>query len=352
MALQDSPMWVRWRIVLVVSVGVLLLSLQAHSLAQPADESARQAPSLFLAPPVGPSGTTVRASGKGYCNSGTVTLRWDDGTQLATGRVDEDGDISLTFPVPDGATPETHTVTSHSTCLGSTRRAEARFTVTPKIAGDGLPPTTPPEPPAPPSQEPPGPPAPPSQEPPSVSTLTIYEELIKRELERGAILYNPPERMRVGVVNRVEVRITRELTDELSEGLQGEGTPRVEELLVGTFMRAKLEGSAFDTTQIGSGVQQLAATGFREWRWDVTPIASGNQSLFFTISVLHKNTLIEEKVFERRIDVAVNPGYSSVNWLRNNWGPLIAALVGVVALVEAIRRLWRRRGDAGSMSAA
>jgi len=158
--------------------------------------------------------------------------------------------------------------------------------------------------------------------------------------------------MRVGVVNRVEVRITRELTDELSEGLQGEGTPRVEELLVGTFMRAKLEGSAFDTTQIGSGVQQLAATGFREWRWDVTPIASGNQSLFFTISVLHGNTLIEEKVFERRIDVAVNPGYSSVNWLRNNWGPLIAALVGVVALVEAIRRLWRRRGDADATSAA
>ena len=341
MALQDSPMWVRWRIVLVVSVGVLLLSLQAHSLAQPADESARQAPSLFLAPPVGPSGTTVRASGKGYCNSGTVTLRWDDGTQLATGRVDEDGDISLTFPVPDEATPGTHTVTSHSTCLGSTRRAEARFTVTPEIAGDGLPPTTPPE-----------PPAPPSQEPPSVSTITIYEELIKRELERGAILYNPPERMRVGVVNRVEVRITRELTDELSEGLQGEGTPRVEELLVGTFMRAKLEGSAFDTTQIGSGVQQLAATGFREWRWDVTPIASGNQSLFFTISVLHENTLIEEKVFERRIDVAVNPGYSSVNWLRNNWGPLIAALVGVVALVEAIRRLWRRRGEADATSAA
>jgi len=267
-------------------------------------------------------------------------LRWDDGTQLATGRVDEDGDISLTFPVPE-ATPGTHTVTSHSTCLGSTRRAEARFTVTPEIAGDGLPPTTPPE-----------PPAPPSQEPPSVSTITIYEELIKRELERGAILYNPPERMRVGVVNRVEVRITRELTDELSEGLQGEGIPRVEELLVGTFMRAKLEGSAFDTTQIGSGVQQLAATGFREWRWDVTPIASGNQSLFFTISVLHENTLIEEKVFERRIDVAVNPGYSSVNWLRNNWGPLIAALVGVVALVEAIRRLWRRRGEADATSAA
>ena len=61
---------------------------------------------------------------------------------------------------------------------------------------------------------------PPAQEPPPGSTLAMYEELIKRELERGAILYNPPDRMRVGAVNRVEVRITRELTDELSEGLR------------------------------------------------------------------------------------------------------------------------------------
>jgi len=150
--------------------------------------------------------------------------------------------------------------------------------------------------------------------------------------------------MQVGVVNRVEVRITRELTDELSEGLRGEGTPRVEDLLVGTFMRAKLEGGAFNITQIGSEVQQLGIAGFREWRWNVTPTASGDQQpLFFIISVLHEGTLIEEKVFERRIDVTVNPGYSFVKWLKNNWGPLIAALVGVIALVEAIRRLWRRQ---------
>jgi hypothetical protein len=147
--------------------------------------------------------------------------------------------------------------------------------------------------------------------------------------------------MRVGIVNRVEVRIARELTDKLSEGLQGEGTPRVEDVVVGTFMRAKLEGSTFNVVQIGSDVQQLGVEGFREWRWDVTPIASGDQPLFFIVSVLHEGTLIEEKVFERRIDVTVNPAYSVVNWFRNNWGPLIAALVGVVALVEAIRRLWR-----------
>jgi hypothetical protein len=173
--------------------------------------------------------------------------------------------------------------------------------------------------------------------------LAKYEELIARELERGAIVYNPPERMRVDAVNRVEVRIAREVTDELSEGLRGEGTPSVEELLVGTLMRAKLEGNTFSIMQIGSEVQQLSATGFREWRWDVTPTAAGGQPLFLTISVLHEDSLIWEEVFERRIDVAINPSQSFLKFLRNSWEPLIAALVGVVALAEGIRRLWRKQ---------
>ena len=351
----------RWRLVLIGSVGLLLLGLQAHGFAQSVDESAQQVPSLFLTPSEGPPATMVTASGNGYCESGTVTLRWGGETRLVVGQADEGGDISLAFSVPE-ATLGTYTVTSDSMCRGSTRRAETSFTVVSEVdwgAGGGhqeeeSPPAQPRAPPVPPQPVPPRPerpqlipqPAPqrPSiQEFPPGSTLVKYEELIARELERGAIVYNPPERMRVDAVNRVEVRISREVTDELSEGLQGEGTPSVEELLVGTLMRAKLEGNTFSIMQIGSEVQQLSATGFREWRWDVTPNAAGDQPLFLTISVLHEDSLIWEEVFERRIDVAINPSHSFFKFLRNSWEPLSAALVGVVALAEGLRRLWRRQ---------
>ncbi len=156
------------------------------------------------------------------------------------------------------------------------------------------------------------------------------------------ILYNPPVQMRVGEGNRVEVRIARELSKGLSEGLQGKSDPRIAQLLVGTRMRAKLEGDAFEITLIGSDVQQLAATGFREWRWDVTPTTSGNHSLFFTISVLYKDDLIEQRVLERRVDVVVNPGYSLVKWTGSNWEPLIGAVVAVVGIVEVYRRIRRK----------
>ncbi|MGH3972233.1 MAG: hypothetical protein ACRDS9_02745, partial [Pseudonocardiaceae bacterium] len=179
------------------------------------------------------------------------------------------------------------------------------------------------------------------------SSLAQYENIVKRELESGVILYNPPEQMRVGEVNRVEVRVAREELDDLAEGLQGQGDPRVEDLLVGTTMRARLEGREFDITPIGSDVQQLMSQGFREWRWDVTPTASGNHPLVFIVSVLHEKypSPIEEKVFERQIDVAVNPGYSLSKWLSNNWEKPIAALIGIIGIIEGYRRLKLRRTE-------
>lgn len=58
--------------------------------------------------------------------------------------------------------------------------------------------------------------------------------------------------MQVDLMDRVEVRITCEFSDRLAEGLQGAGPPRVEQLCVGTIMRARLEGGAFDIVRIRS----------------------------------------------------------------------------------------------------
>jgi hypothetical protein len=151
--------------------------------------------------------------------------------------------------------------------------------------------------------------------------------------------------MRVDDTSRVEVRISRELSDNLSKGLQGEGTPRIDALKVGTVMRARLEGHGFNITLIGSEVQHLPTTDYREWRWDVTPTESGNQLLSFTISVLYENEMIEEKVLERHINVAVNP-FSAWKWLSGNWVALIASL-GVVGTIYEIYRRLRSDGTRG-----
>lgn len=376
----------RWLVALVA-----LLGLQAHTLAETNSESDQEvAPTLSLEPSEGISGTEVIASGEGYCGSTLVTLSWDHKVQLQSGMAGDDGNISIIFTVPEDV-PGQHTVTSTSECGG----AEVIFTVEEAVQGANVtttetppPPTTEPprEPPPttelPPTTEPgspttePGlptttPGSPPTTEVPGVgtgsgtgsvqpvsppspnvivddygeTTLVRYQNIIRHELESGVILYNPPESMQVGVVNRIEVRISRELSDELAEGLQGTADPHLDELLVGTTMRARLEGDAFDVTLIGSDTQQLAAKGFREWRWDVTPIASGRNPLFFTVSVLHEAypNPIEERVFERQIDVEVNTIYSLSKWLASNWETPIAALAGIIGIFEGRRRLRLRR---------
>ncbi|MDQ4033465.1 MAG: hypothetical protein M3332_14945 [Actinomycetota bacterium] len=291
-------------------------------------------------------------------------------TVLGLGETDGNGNISIIFTVPEGE-PGQHTVTSTSQCGGT--RVSFRVVGSPTVTTTSPPDDNhydydydydygaPTDDTAPPTSSPPTTTAPPPTTPGASplapggavdsykdSTLAQLEDIAKRELESGVILYNPPEQMQVGVVVRVEVRIAREESDDLDEGLQGKGDPRVEGLLVGTTMRARLEGSAFDITPIGSDIQQLMSKGFREWRWDVIPTESGSHPLFLIVSVLHErypSPIQEAPPFERRIDVSVNPGYSLSKWLANNWEKPVVTLVGIIGIIEGYRRLRLRRAD-------
>ncbi len=312
----------RWRVALGVLAVFLLLTRPAGALAQETTAT------LELSPSSGPPGTEVNADGEGYDDCDSVTLSFsEDGEGLETGDVDEDGEISVSFTVPDVTVGE-KTVTT------SCGDAAATFTVTalPPSPPDGEP-FSPSPLPSPFPSPPPGPPPPPP--PPPGSTLEAIQNLVDRELEKGVILYNPPEQMRVDETVRVEVRISREFSEGIREGLRGPGAPRVEELQVGTFMKVELKGPAFDITPIGSDVQPLLAVGFTEWRWDVRPTVSGNHPLYLVATVVHEGTVVRETPpFERRIDVAVNPAY----WMKTNWEKVLGGLCAVVGLTEAYRR--------------
>jgi hypothetical protein len=331
----------------------LCIGMPMDSLAQsPEAPSQGTAASLSLKPSEGRPGTKVTAEGEGYCQS--VTLSWDDGSALAAGSADQNGNISVTFTIPKDATPGNHRITSTSPCGGTSNSVqvvvEANEGTSGTETGNPVPQFTPAPPPTPaptstliptPTSPPPTP-APPPPTPPPGSDLEQLNQIIKRELQPGVILYNPPERMRVSDTVRVEVRISRAFSERIRQGLHGPGQPRIERLLISTFMRAELKGDAFDITPIGSDVQPVLATGFTEWRWDVRPTSSGIHSLYLIVTPVHEGTTLPQAPpFERRIDVAINPVY----WLESNWEKLLGALVCVVGLAEAYRRFRGKGGD-------
>ena len=165
--------------------------------------------------------------------------------------------------------------------------------------------------------------------PPDISEI-IEDELKKSAL--GRILFNPPKEMKAAVLERVEVRIAKTITEDLTMGLRGRGEPKIEEIRVGTSMKARLTGDNFDITSPSTENQLVAGTGFTHWEWDVTPLKRGIQRLLLTVTVRIKipNYDEEEKdypVFEREIKVKVNLIHSTKNFMRSYWQWIVAMIV-------------------------
>jgi len=160
---------------------------------------------------------------------------------------------------------------------------------------------------------------------------TIDEEIEK--LTSGRALFNPPEDMRLGVTERVVVRISKTLTDDLATSLKGRGVPHTESIKVGTFMKVRLAGAAFQIESLSSEEQPVPATGFTEWSWNVKPMESGLQVLSLAIAVRiklpdHGEETYDSPVLDRKIRVRVSPVHSTVSFVRNNWRWMVTTAVG------------------------
>lgn len=178
----------------------------------------------------------------------------------------------------------------------------------------------------------------PAPAPPELSEI-VENEL--KKLSPGQILFNVPHEMKVGIKERVEVRITKTITEDLSKGLKGRGLPQIEGIRVNTLMGVRLnKDDNFYINALSHEEQIVAGEGFTQWDWDVTPLESGIQSLLLTVTVSIKiPNFGEEKkdypVFERQIKVKVNPIYSIKKFINNYRQLIIGAIIssGIIGLI-------------------
>ena len=172
-------------------------------------------------------------------------------------------------------------------------------------------------------------------------TQIVEDEL--NSLAKGQILFNPPQEMKVGVKERVEVRIAKTITEDLNVGLKGHGVPIIEEIRVGTFMRARLKGDNFNIEALSEKDQLVTGEGFTQWNYNVTPLKSGIQSLSLTVTVRIKlpgnvEETKEIEVFDREISIHVNISYTLKKFIENYWwGIITLIIVPIVLLIIKIR---------------
>lgn len=351
---RGTQMFARWCVTLCILTNFLLIPTQSFALTAE-EPSNPENPTLKLKPYRGPPGTTFTVQGRGFGECGKVTLSWDK-TENETEtiddlKVDDDGSFNKNLTVPRKTKPRTLTVEVTSSC----QTVSKEFTVVaPQTTTPSPPPATPPKPTAPPRTiapipspsvtPPPYSPPPPTTPPPD--NFTKNDNIAEREIKPGSILYNPPEQMRVGEVERIEVRITRQLSAQIYEDLKGRGRPRVDESPITADMKVELIGNpdVFDIRPMSSPVQSVFGS-YREWYWDVTPLTSGIHPLSIRATFIYQGqTLMDLPAFERRIKVAVNPVYSTSRWLGGNWDKLLAALgITVAGVFAALYQRLRRR---------
>jgi len=195
-----------------------------------------------------------------------------------------------------------------------------------------------------PSQPTPEKPAAPAPTPAPDPAALVQAEF--ERMSRGSILYNPPEQMRLGQTERVEVRITRGDAARLAEGLEGRGEPTVEQLPVASFMSVRLLGAGFEITPLGSEEQVIVGDTYTQWAWDVTPQDAGEQSLDLIVTARVKlpgysDERKDLEVIRRRIVVRVDPGYALASFVGSNSDWLFpSVLIPLVAAAGAW--FWRR----------
>jgi hypothetical protein len=147
----------------------------------------------------------------------------------------------------------------------------------------------------------------------------------------GIIVFNPPSEMVVGTPEQITIRVTRDVAEDIvKKGLQGRGIPKLEQIEVGTFMRARLWGDGFDIrTQSDEG--QVVPTGrFAEWVFRVLPLESGTKTLNLFVAIrlklLNGEEILNLPALAREITVHVNPWWSVNQFAANNWQWFVGGL--------------------------
>jgi hypothetical protein len=159
----------------------------------------------------------------------------------------------------------------------------------------------------------------------------------------GRLIENIPRRMRAGVADRIEVRISREDTQKLMRGMEGRGEPVRHDIALTQTMSVALRApdGGFTIEPMSPETQWIFerpdnAETYGRWRWVVTPHSSGERRLQLLVASrsIGANGLMGDSALpDQIITVRVRINYWRALGRGLQW--LLALVVGGV-LTEAV----------------
>jgi hypothetical protein len=307
-------------------------------------EPSPTAPGLTLTPKSGVAGDVVTAMGENlYCGIGAghanneVIVQWDNGDELAKA-VTIEGRFEAEFTVPTETSRGPYTVTAR--CVGSNESVSETLTIL-SAAGPTSTPT---------ELDGVGAEPEPNPEPPAAGGP------LESQLDRGVIVFNTPESLRVGDPERVVVRIATDELEEIYEDFEGAGEVKEQPIPVSRVMRVTFlaDATTFTVNSLSSEDQLVLDQAFTQWEWVITPKRPGSHTLTIRASVLlvdpsHGEKPIDRTVLTEQVRVDINPAYSVREFASSNWQWLWTVVV--IPVGAAVLRAQRRRSVANETPA-
>lgn len=140
----------------------------------------------------------------------------------------------------------------------------------------------------------------------------------------GKILFDTPHQMKVGIPDRVSVRIAKTLTRHLFEGLTHTQEIEVESIRISRFMTVILSGDGFKINPLHMNAEQIIEEEeFTQWNWEVTPLKGGKRQLFVNatirVKVDNEQGRKDLEALRKEIDITINPVYSVRSFASHHW---------------------------------
>jgi hypothetical protein len=124
---------------------------------------------------------------------------------------------------------------------------------------------------------------------------------------------------------------------------------KVESITVSPIMSASLLSSKedFEITTLSTEMQNIDDDGYTEWEWNVSPLQGGENNLKLNVKIRiqedGKDYYKDITVFERKIKVKSNLGYSVKDFVLNNWEWFMGAIF--IPLFQWLWLLWKRKKE-------
>ena len=179
------------------------------------------------------------------------------------------------------------------------------------------------------------------------SQPTVYDELVRRAfaemVQPGRLLFNPPDRMQLSQVERVEVRLARtlDLDPELLQDLRGHGEPRLEKIPTAPLMAVTLKGDRFRIEALSDEEQSVSQDRITSWEFDIRALERGRQRLVMCVSlripvpgesVQHMSIPVREAT----IDVQVGTPALIGRFVAANWQWFVGTAVAIAAVIVTV----------------